>query len=528
MSKPELTFKLAPVQLSRRAEFFLLLLLFKRWLPLLVQAEYSNKRLHQNAVQRCQGSGGLAPSNYFNPVPGTVSYPPEHPDLGVKYDELFDFNLQDGESAWVAGFASYSLPVVFENCVVWTENTASEGNGASIYSCLNYCGYDTSTTDAYIGVNSRHCVCFTRHMVEANRTRCDPANDIMLGVYAVKTERVKDKFLYQCNNMQINTSIEKCTEKHKSVCYTRNPEVCTNNNRHYLINNSWTFYCIVAETKTWFDSVNHCKTISGNILPTVTPQLVSEINARVNDTVDYWVGTFRSFTVADDRTGNSPCLVVTRVNNELVLEPEDCNKRRKYVCLENVRRKHGNNNDTVDDNVYNRTDILDDKNKIHTNSLVIGIVIGVGAILALFGIIFLFLSIRKFCNKTQTPFITDYTQESHELDAVDGNQQYDAIRGSYVQPRSVPLDGKRRSQSDHGNDITTLGKAEYDEDGSPIRLHNDPRLDLNEDFYSNSNLNEELYSNSQIGRDHVSDGYDKCSASQCRKSGASLNIYGNL
>ncbi|WAR05345.1 hypothetical protein MAR_020714 [Mya arenaria] len=109
-----------------------------------------------------------------------------------------------------------------------------------------------------------------------------------------------------------------------------------------------------------------------------------------------------------------------------------------------------------------------------------------------------------------TSTYVDDLKECHELDPVDEEQTYDEVRGSYVQPRSEPLDGKQMSHSCDSIKGTIVGKADYDNDINPIRFHINQR----------DNLNTDLYSYSRIGNEHGSDGYDICSsASRFRKTG---------
>ncbi|KAH3702745.1 hypothetical protein DPMN_077771 [Dreissena polymorpha] len=54
----------------------------------------------------------------------------------------------------------------------------------------------------------------------------------------------------------------------------------------------------------------------------------------MEENIPYILGMFRTFTPFLKQTHNatSPCLAVTRVRNELWLEPEDCAAKRRYLC----------------------------------------------------------------------------------------------------------------------------------------------------------------------------------------------------
>ncbi|KAH3702035.1 hypothetical protein DPMN_077035 [Dreissena polymorpha] len=89
-------------------------------------------------------------------------------------------------------------------------------------------------------------------------------------------------------------------------------------------------FCIFNESVSWVEHRDKCFSAGGILLSYSNEHMMFLMEANIS----YTMGMFRTFTPIPKQAQRAafPCLAVTRVRNELWLEPEDCAAKRRYLC----------------------------------------------------------------------------------------------------------------------------------------------------------------------------------------------------
>jgi len=303
---------------------------------------------HDEAVTKCASKGGLAPATWFPGVPHTVSYPDEARTDVKTYGDFNYLQLNEGESAWVGGYAQYGHTLVWDGCYIVEDYTPEPLvlNGINkLFECSTVCAYKNRSK---IGVNSQHCWCF--EINELNRvgvlqkTNCSFKKETtrLIGVYNVKDEYhaqkaqcfVEETYYDNDNNKMYNTVAESCTYKHAYVCrFEKTPEkdICTQPPDIYKRKG----LCLMKESTSWSTSFETCVRLNGHLVSNKT-ELVGFLHLRTS----FWLGGFRPFIInTTTHMTDLACLMVTRIGRDLFLEPDNCLIKRQVLCA--------NQNDTL-------------------------------------------------------------------------------------------------------------------------------------------------------------------------------------
>jgi len=76
--------------------------------------------------------------------------------------------------------------------------------------------------------------------------------------------------------------------------------------------------------------VKECNNLNG----TLATHLSRDLLKIVNRTNQYWTGAVSPYTI--QREPGDACLSVTRLGNQLVLEPDDCEAINSFICASDI------------------------------------------------------------------------------------------------------------------------------------------------------------------------------------------------
>ena len=302
-------------------------------------------RVNQSkAVRLCKDKGGLVASFLFPRVIVTLANVGE-PRGSVLYSQLKNVEMEDGESAWVAGYARYGEFWNHWGCYLYDdENTfaaSDKQQHRGFYQCSKYCENLASSTSLYglffIAINKTSCFCL-RKIYAMKKHACphNNENQLLLELYR-KRNRSPTQGHYQCASITANAQnvtgdiTSKCFERKHIVCFFFiKPVMC---NDVILKDN---LYCDVGYSTTWMNGAKVCNSLSGILVPYLTREFM--ITMRMDSR--YWTGAVSAYTIQTEP--GDACLAVTRLRDELVLEPDDCAAERSFICATDITQ--GNNN----------------------------------------------------------------------------------------------------------------------------------------------------------------------------------------
>ena len=302
---------------------------------------------HSEAVELCADEGNLVANFYFSRVEVSLTdFGP--PRDSVRYSHLRNVQLEDGESAWVAGYAKYGdsmynhwgcYPYDNQNTFAVSDNQGHRG----FYQCTEYCekqAYGTSNYDKlYILITTTSCVCL-KNVYEENRTACPETSDdgLLLELYRRKNID-KSKGLYQCGTIKYNTN-KRNWETITSKCLGGKGVLCTLIRQSIICNNKTLEenpYCDVGISGTWMNGVKECNYNNGML----APFLIDVMPSTMYWGNQYWLGSVSAYKIQTDQ--GDACLSVTRVVDQLVLEPDDCEAKHKFICDSDIKPNKGGN-----------------------------------------------------------------------------------------------------------------------------------------------------------------------------------------
>ena len=169
---------------------------------------------HSEAAELCADKGNLVANHYFPRVNVSLA------DYGmprdsVHYSQLKHVELEDGESAWVAGYAKYRDSIYnYWGCYPYdNQNTfaASDKQGhRGFYQCSEYCEKQANGTSyydiLYLLINTTSCVCL-KDVFDEKKTACPETNEAGLPLELYRREkRYKTDGLYQCATIKYNSN----------------------------------------------------------------------------------------------------------------------------------------------------------------------------------------------------------------------------------------------------------------------------------------------------------------------------------
>jgi len=298
---------------------------------------------HSEAMRLCKDKGGLASSSLFPRVEVTLSDYGQ-PHGSVLYSQLVNVNLEDGQSAWVAGYAIYGEFYNHMGCYDDNGNTFEKSDKPEhrgFYQCSKYCetfaNGNALYDNFYISIDATRCFCL-RDCQPEKRTACPNNTNNRNGLVELyqKRDRYTSHGPYQCVFMRLNVkdhwveTTSKCHDiRHIACSPIQRPFVCND----IPLSNS--LYCDVHYSATWVDCIKHCNNFKTMMASHQTEKLKS-IMKKYNE---YWLGAVSAYTIQVE--SGDACLAVTGLGDQLVLEPDDCQTENNYICASDII----NNND---------------------------------------------------------------------------------------------------------------------------------------------------------------------------------------
>jgi len=287
----------------------------------------------------CGSQGGLAPPSWFAGVPHTETYP-EVARVDVKtYDDFDKLDIDDGESAWVGGYAEFGPGLAWYDCFRIERSGALPFESiGTLYECATMCQNYT-----FIGVKYMSCICLQDDDLIYPHALCDDTRTGIFGVYLVNNRTQQAPF--QCNyiNYINNTGVyrddfDKCSSKNMPLCVGGPSLKDDCSKARYTLVNENNSICLIKETTPWSEGFEICQGFSWNMLPHALNQnwlfylsYKPEVKQR-----NIWLGTFRTFRISDlPPSTHMTCLSATRVGSHMFLEPENCSRPLKFICTNN-------------------------------------------------------------------------------------------------------------------------------------------------------------------------------------------------
>jgi len=296
---------------------------------------------HSEAVELCAEEEHLVANHYFPRVDVSLTdFGP--PRVSVRYSQLKNVELEDGESAWVAGYARYGDSKYNHwGCYQYDNHNAfaaSDKQGQrGFYQCSEYCENEASGTpyyrNLYLLINTTSCVCL-KNVTQEKRTACPETVDggLLLELYLRRNRDPYEGF-YQCATVRYNnnkhkweTLTSKCLGNKSVLCsHKRQSIVC----KHKVENS----FCDVGISGTWINGVKKCNNIEGILAPFRTESMSSTLYWGNQ----YWLGSVSAYKIQTHQ--GDACLSVTRLGDQLVLETDDCKAKHKFICTSDIKPK---------------------------------------------------------------------------------------------------------------------------------------------------------------------------------------------
>jgi len=350
-----------------------------------------------DAVKLCADKGGLASNSYFPRMNVSFTYY-GHPRDSVLYSQLKSLDLKDSQSAWVAGFAKYGGIFHSDGCNTGELQTviASSDNSEHLgfHQCSNYCEkQDREFT--WMSLNMSSCSCIDQKDYTAFRSVECPNNheDTRLNELFLRHTKL-NKNKYQCSLLtvddlsRIDFAPSKCLGKNRLSCWFSSRNHC----------NKDTYpYCILPYLTTWPDGNNECYRRGGSLFALEEPIFKSFRNEK------FWTEDISAYTVTTDFQKGDACLAVTRLGDQLILEPDDCEAKLSFICVSDII------NNTLDSKVPHQPYAVD----ININLVVIATCITLVAVAAITASVRVLL--HKTANIERRKTNTDQFPQNHAI-----------------------------------------------------------------------------------------------------------------
>ena len=273
----------------------------------------------------------------------------------------YQIQLNDGESAWIDGYAKLSPFLSWQGCYNTSDLKFSILIVAIRYESVNRCigACQNYKTYQYIGLKSRSCYCINdvqRSAIQnyaVNDSFCsfpcqNNAVDSCGGIsYMAVYSILEDSVIHWAAN---EPSSHLCVYVKRKVdhfdvytasCHTLSPlihgYICSNSAWSRLSTencSSVTYserYCIQKVISSRQDASTGCYRRRG---------ILADIGAEKDTTIylesnyRYWIGIHRTFGISEQiyKPTETVCLSATRLGDKLILEPDDCSAQKFYLC----------------------------------------------------------------------------------------------------------------------------------------------------------------------------------------------------
>ena len=272
--------------------------------------------------------------------------------------------LEDGESAWISGYANFSSVVVEHGCLNKTRYHSNFDSYlldiAGIDLCVRKCLRGNANV-TYVGTEEKYCVCFDNKERNSLTTdvfvnssfcslRCTHFDISLCGgsnymnLYKVINNNgivwaKNQPGPQQCINVQIQNDTGKPrVSAYAASCFTFNKVrgyICKNSLLSTLDTDncdksiSDRTHCLVKKKSTRLEAFDDCLNKYGTLAEYFGEQY--SVNF-MQDGRRYWSSAFRTFQPTQQNfSKGSVCLAVTKVSDKLYLEPGSCRTRKRYL-----------------------------------------------------------------------------------------------------------------------------------------------------------------------------------------------------
>ena len=272
--------------------------------------------------------------------------------------------LGNGESAWVDGWADLSPFLSWMGCYssvnLETEHTF-EMTEKSVLTCFTECLRHNAETP-YIGVENTSCFCMMsypislhrRYKLNVNHTLCNIScaynsvdscgGDSFMSVYGIYPARIinwakNEPTSRPCVYLK---SEQSSYEAYTASCYTFSADghVCSDGDMFgsklasSSCNKSFSYddteYCINEKRSKRQGGHKYCLQMNGTLSGF---SAYWKMVPFLKYSHTYWMGPYRTFKLSENGTKNdSACIAVTKVDNFLYVEPDDCLVKKYSLC----------------------------------------------------------------------------------------------------------------------------------------------------------------------------------------------------
>ena len=269
--------------------------------------------------------------------------------------------INDGESAWIEGYAKLSPFLSWQGCYNTSKIKAKTSirtvsiQYQSVHRCLRAChGY------AFVGLKDTSCFCIDQSQRSAiqyasvNDSFCSiPCHNnaadscgghFYMSVYDVLDNggihwAAKEPSSHLCVYVKRKQNY---FDIHTTSCFSTqliHGYICTHSAWSRLSADNCTSlthqgtYCIIEEISTRKEAIEGCLKRKG-VLADLGAE--SKTSALLNYNFKYWIGIHRTFGITETyRAKETVCLSATRSGGMLLLEPDDCSAQKFYLCESN-------------------------------------------------------------------------------------------------------------------------------------------------------------------------------------------------
>ena len=271
--------------------------------------------------------------------------------------------LNDGESAWIEGYAELSPFLAWQGCYNTSVLKISILTRAIRYKSVNRCLRECPNYP-YIGLKDTSCYCINDNQRSAiqyefvNESFCSiPCHNNVIdscggqsymSVYGIVDDRRINWAAHEPSShlcVYVKRKLNRF-DVHTTSCHTPQSFLI---NGYICASSAWSrlsvdncdsathtgLFCIIEKFSTRKEAVEGCLMERGALadLGAETPT-----HTLLKDNFRYWIGIHRTFGIAEHnifKKSELVCLSATRLGNVLLLEPDDCSAQKFYLCESN-------------------------------------------------------------------------------------------------------------------------------------------------------------------------------------------------
>ena len=278
----------------------------------------------------------------------------------------FISNLGNGESAWIEGYAQYSRFLAWRGCFKSAPNLGIHIFAVKRYSlflCTRQCRM-RNLNAIFVGVRRYFCYCITKEqragIVSVNGTFCDIScadsavdscggergGNRYISIYRIIEDQDitwnwgrEEPKPRQC--VYVKRSYRNRYEAYSASCHTIaaitsiSGHICSRSEHSSLnydgCNRTDTThgFCLVKGMTSRQEAFDDCLNRNGMLAELYGEE---QVIALMGQNRRYWLGIYRPFESTDTYDEGRACLAVTKVNDILYLDPDDCMAQKSALC----------------------------------------------------------------------------------------------------------------------------------------------------------------------------------------------------